>query len=314
MELNFKKALITGGAGFIGSHIVDAYLHDGHDVTVVDNLSSGFEKNVPKGANFIQTDVNSDEMDDVFRYGEFDLVNHHAAQISVRDSVENPIADAENNILATIRILNLSVTHGVKHVIYISSGGALYGEQDYFPADEKHIQKPASPYGITKMTGEHYCRFFSKTYGLKTTRLRYANVYGPLQSPHGEAGVVAIFATKMLLKEAAYINGTGEQTRDYVYISDIVEANRLAIKKDVTGSYNIGTGSETSVNQIFDLVKKYSNSNQDPHHHDAKKGEQLRSVLSSSLFTQATGWKPTVDIEKGVELTVDFFRGDLLHD
>ena len=304
------KILVTGGAGFIGSQVAAAYVKDGHDVTVVDNLSTGFLKNVPGEAIFIKGDVNSTLMDKIFRDSAFDFVNHHAAQVNVRVSVEDPVKDAELNILSTVNLLKLSARHGIKHFIFVSSGGAIYGEQESFPAKETHKQEPVSPYGITKMAGEHYCRFFSCAHGLRTTCLRYANVYGPRQSPIGEAGVVAVFASCMLQGKTAVINGSGDQTRDYIYVGDVVEANRQVILKNVTGSYNIGTGKETSVNQIFDLIKKHTGSNQERVHREAKKGEQPRSVLDASLFMKTTGWEPAVKVENGIGLTVDFFRNE----
>jgi len=302
------KILVTGGAGFIASHVAEVYMNAGHEVVVIDNLSSGFVKNIPPNVRFIEADVRDASLKKIFEEEKFDVVNHHAAQVSVQISVKDPLHDANLNILSTISLLDLSVKHGVKQFIFVSSGGAIYGEQEVFPAPETHKTFPLSPYGISKMSGEHYCRFYHETHDLKTISLRYANVYGPRQSPHGEAGVVAIFSENLLTGKTAYINGDGEQTRDYTYVGDIAKANLLAIDHGLTGTYNIGTGVETTVNQIFDMVKESSGSSQERKHLEAKKGEQMRSVIDASLLENSVCWKPETNVKDGIIKTVAFFK------
>ncbi|MBF0273732.1 MAG: GDP-mannose 4,6-dehydratase [Nitrospinae bacterium] len=302
------KILVTGGAGFIGSHVAEAYVKEGHDVVVIDNLSSGSVENLSPNVRFIEADVRDESLEKVFKEEKFDIVNHHAAQVSVQISVKDPLFDARLNILSTVFLLELSVKYEVKQFIFVSSGGAIYGEQEVFPAPETHKTFPVSPYGISKMSGEHYCRFYHETYGLKTVSLRYANVYGPRQSPHGEAGVVAIFSDNLLSGKTAYINGSGEQTRDYTFVGDIAHANVLAVRHELIGTYNIGTGKETTVNQIFDMVKKSSESPQERKHLEAKKGEQMRSVIDTMLLKNKTNWKPETDIKDGITKTVEFFK------
>jgi len=216
------KILVTGGAGFIASQIADAFINEGHDVYILDNLSTGFEKNINPKAKFINADITSLSIFEIFSKEKFDVVNHHAAQIDVRKSVADPIFDANTNILGTINLLQACTKTGVKKFMFASTGGAVYGEQEYFPADENHPTNPVSPYGITKLTIEKYLYFYKNEYGLNYTILRYANVYGPRQNPFGEAGVVAIFASKLLKNENPVINGEGKQTRDYVFVEDVV--------------------------------------------------------------------------------------------
>jgi len=275
------KILITGGAGFIASHITDAYINAGHTVAIVDNLSTGFERNINPKAKFFKMDIRSEELQSVFAEFHPDVVNHHAAQMDVRKSVANPTFDAEINILGGINLLECCKEYEVKKFIFASTGGAIYGEQDYFPADEQHPQRPLSPYGIAKLTTEKYLFYYKEIFGLNYTALRYANVYGPRQSTMGEAGVVAIFASKMLKGEQPIINGDGMQTRDYTFVEGVVQANLLALNDKVPTEYNIGTGIETNVNELFHTIRKYCNSNAEEKHGEAKAGEQKRSVLST---------------------------------
>ncbi|MCI0527619.1 MAG: NAD-dependent epimerase/dehydratase family protein, partial [Nitrospira sp.] len=310
---NNMKILVTGGAGFIGSHVVDAFLSGGHDVVVVDNFSTGKPQNLNPRAKFYQLDIRSEEVYRVFKDERPDIVDHHAAQIDVRKSVSDPTYDAHVNIIGTINILQAAVKSGVQKVIFASTGGAIYGEQEKFPAPENHPTNPLSPYGIGKLAGEKYLYFYYTTCGLKYVALRYANVYGPRQDPYGEAGVVAIFTQKLLKGEQPVINGDGEQTRDFVFVGDVAQANLLALSTEVVGSYNIGTGYEVSVNQLFDeLVKAVSkirpNIRVAKAYGPAKEGEQRRSVLDASRAKEVLGWTPQVKLEAGLEQTVAFFK------
>ncbi|MDP3024596.1 MAG: NAD-dependent epimerase/dehydratase family protein [candidate division Zixibacteria bacterium] len=302
------KILLTGGAGFIGSNVADKFISLGHKVVIVDNLSTGFKENINPKARFYKVDINSKKIEEIFRDEKPEILCHHAAQIDVRKSVSDPIFDAKVNIEGTLNLLNNCVKYKTKKVIFASTGGALYGEQDYFPADEKHPERPLSPYGIAKLAIEKYLYFFRESYGLDYVSLRYANVYGPRQNPWGEAGVVAIFTQKLLSGEKAVINGDGKQTRDYVYVKDIVDANLLALKYPESDFFNIGTGIETDVNTIFNLLKKKTGSKQKELHGPKKPGEQKRSVLDYSKAKKILGWSPKYDLEKGMEGTVGYFK------
>lgn len=302
------KVLVTGGAGFIGSHIVDAYINLGHQVTVVDNLSTGRKQNVNPRATFYESDIQSKQIEKIFAEQNFDVVNHHAAQMDVRKSVADPMYDANINIIGMLNLLQNSIKFKVNKFIFASTGGAVYGEQDYFPADEEHPTWPVSPYGITKLSGEKYLYFYKEAYGLKHVILRYANVYGPRQNPHGEAGVVAIFSKRLLKGDRAVINGDGKQTRDYVYVGDVVQANVLALDYQNDDIFNIGTGVETNVNELFGLLRTFSGSTQEEAHAAAKPGEQMRSCLSSQKAKQKLGWRPKTDLNQGLKSTVEYFE------
>jgi len=306
------RILVTGGAGFIGSHIVDAYIEAGHEVTIVDNLSTGSLENVNPKAKFFKMDIGDSKLEEIFQLGKFDIVNHHAAQIDVRVSVSNPTFDAKVNILGSLKLYEYSVKYNVKKIIFASSGGTVYGEQKYFPADENHPLQPCSPYGISKLTNEYYLNFYKSVYGVDFVALRYSNVYGPRQNPNGEAGVVAIFTKRMLTGEPAIINGDGTATRDYVYISDVVRANIFALEGNVSGSFNISTGVETDVNTIFRKLKEITGSNLQEVYGPAKPGELQRNCLSYDKFQKLTGWKPEVDLTSGLVKTVNYFKERLL--
>jgi len=303
------KILITGGAGFIGSNIADRYLTLGHEVVILDNLSTGKKENIHPNVKFYEFDICDPKIKFVFEIERPDIVNHHAAQIDVRQSVSDPAYDASVNILGTISLLRHCANYNVKKVVFASTGGAIYGEQEYFPADENHATRPLSPYGITKLTCEKYLYFYQQTYGLNYTVLRYANVYGPRQNPHGEAGVVAIFCKKMLEESQPVINGKGTQTRDYVYVGDVVKASELVLTKGDNKIYNIGTGIETDVNTIFQKIAKCMDHSVKEIHGKGQPGEQMRSVLDYSLIKKELGWMPGVNLENGLEKTVRYFQG-----
>lgn len=302
------KILITGGAGFIGSHIQDAYLQAGHEVAVLDNFSTGNQANLNPGAKLFEADIRSEAVDRIIADFKPDVINHQAAQMDVRRSVSDPIYDCEVNGLGMLRLLEAGRKNGLKRFIFSSSGGAVYGEQESFPADENHPTNPASPYGITKMLGDKYLAFYHQTYGLPFVSLRYANVYGPRQNPHGEAGVVAIFITRMLKGAAPVINGDGLQTRDYVFVEDVVAANVLALKDEATGIFNIGTGKETTVVEIYEAIAKALGQPGEPQYGPAKPGEQRRSVITAAKIEKALGWKVKVKLEEGIAKTVEFFQ------
>jgi UDP-glucose 4-epimerase len=302
------KIAVTGGAGFIASHIADAYLSLGHEVVIIDNLSTGKRENIPANARFIEMDVNDPGIPALFMEEKFDIVNHHAAQMDVRVSVQDPTYDARINILGGINIYESALRSGVKKIIFASSGGTVYGEQEYFPADERHPTKPISPYGIAKLSNEQYLYYYAHVHGLPSVAFRYANIYGPRQNPHGEAGVIAIFAQKLLKGEQPVINGDGLQTRDYVFVGDVVAANILALQPQMIGAYNIGTGIETDVNTLFGHLRDLSQSTCEEQHAPAKQGEQMRSVLSHERIFASFGWTPKMDIVEGLSKTVDSFR------
>ena len=305
------KILVTGGAGFIGSQIADAFIADGHNVCIIDNLSTGNEKNINPKARFFKYDIGNRDVIKIFEKEKFDIVNHHAAQIDVRKSVSDPIFDANVNILGTINLLQCCIKTGVTKFMFASTGGAVYGEQEYFPADENHPTNPVSPYGITKLTIEKYLFFYKNEYGLNYTILRYANVYGPRQNPLGEAGVVSIFTNKLLRNESPIINGNGKQTRDYVFVEDVVKANVLNLSNNSSDIYNIGTGIETNVNELFAKLNYIAGEREKEKHGPAAKGEQLRSVITSEKLYKQFNWKPSVKINEGLKITYDYFKSKI---
>jgi UDP-glucose 4-epimerase len=305
------KTLVTGGAGFIGSHVADHLLAAGLEVVVLDDLSSGRVERVPAAAGFYQLDLLSPWLGPLLQQERPDVIFHHAAQISVRRSVENPAHDAAVNILGTVRLLEEAVRIGVKRVIFASSGGAVYGEADVIPTPEDSPARPVSPYGVSKLSVEHYLHYYFVQHRLPYTALRYANVYGPRQDPHGEAGVVAIFAQRLLRGAPAIINGDGLQTRDYVYVEDVAAANLCALKAERVDRINIGTGVETNVVDLLDAMRRLSQSPSPPEHAPARPGEQRRSCVAIGRAARELGWQPRVRLEEGLQRTLDYFRGRL---
>ncbi len=307
------RILVTGGAGFIASHIQDAYLAAGHQVAVLDNLSSGDRKNIHPQSQFFQVDLNSPDLAKVIADFQPEIINHHAAQINVRRSVEDPQYDCQVNALGLLNLLEAAKKHAVRKVIFASSGGAIYGEQNSFPADESHPTQPSSPYGISKLIGEKYLDFYQQTHSIQSVVFRYANVYGPRQNPHGEAGVISIFLQKMLQNDTLCINGDGQQTRDYVFVSDVVTANMLALKEGVSGTYNIGTGVETTVWDLYRNLCALTAYTKEPQSGPAQAGEQRRSVISAEKIKKAWGWKVQFDLQAGLEKTSSFYSRCLLN-
>jgi len=301
------RILLTGGAGFIGSHVAEHLVARGHEVAIVDDLSAGKRENLPAGATFYEADIRSG-CGWIFEEFEPEFLSHHAAQIDVRRSVREPDFDADVNILGTLRLLQNCVGHGVHRVVFSSSGGAVYGEPEEFPAPEDHSQYPVSPYGVSKLAGERYLDFYSGHYNLPCVALRYANVYGPRQDPHGEGGVVAIFSANLAADEDSTINGDGGQTRDYVYVGDVARANVLALEGDPPpGAYNIGTGVETSVNRLYELASRISGRNLPAKYGPAKPGEQLRSSVDPARASRILNWRPEVTLAVGLEETLRSF-------
>ena len=302
------RIVVTGGAGFIGSNVVDALVARGDEVLVVDDLSSGKEENVPAAARLERRDIRATELRAVFLSFRPEVLCHHAAQIDVRRSVEDPGYDAEVNVVGSLRLLEHCRAAGTRRILFASTGGAIYGEQDVHPATEAHPARPVSPYGCAKLSVEHYLHYYRVEHGFSPVCLRYANVYGPRQNPHGEAGVVAIFANKLLAGEIPTINGAGEQTRDFVFVGDVVRANVLALEKGLVGAFNVGTGVETSVNALYESIRQAAGSPHAALRGPGKPGEQLRSSLDAGALAGATGFRPATALDAGIGLTVDFFR------
>lgn len=306
------KILVTGGAGFIGSQVVDRYLAEGHQVVIVDDLSTGQIKNVNPQARFYNLDICHPELEDIFAQEKPEIVNHHAAQIDVRKSVQDPLFDARVNIMGMVNLLEKSLRHGVTKFIFASSGGAIYGEQPEGtdPPDENTPLHPLSPYGVAKATGELYLYYYQAIHNLSYVALRYGNVYGPRQDPFGEAGVVAIFTKKLLSNGQPLINGDGKQTRDYVYVEDVVEANLHALNPSVCGPFNIGTGIEVSVNELFRRLLAITGKSVPEVHGPPKAGEQRRSVLNCQKAANFLKWRPRVSLTEGLKRTVEYFKSN----
>lgn len=304
------KILVTGGAGFIGSQVSDRYMAGGHQVIVIDNLVTGKIENLNPQAQFYQMDIRDPGIEEVFARERPDVVNHHAAQIDVRKSVMDPLFDAGTNVLGMLNLLENAVKHGVRRFIFASSGGAIYGDQleGAEPASEDAPLRPISPYGVAKATGELYLHYYRMVHGLDSVALRYGNVFGPRQDPLGEAGVVAIFTEKLLCGGQPLINGDGLQTRDYVYVDDVVEANVQALHPKVTGSFNIGTGAEKNVNELLRSLVKITRKSVKEVHGPAKPGEQRCSVLNCSKAHAGLGWGPRISFEEGLRQTVEYFK------
>lgn len=303
-----KRALVTGGAGFIGSHLVDRLVELGHHVVVVDNLSTGRLHNLNTAATFSHMDISTPAIDSLFDKEHPEVIFHHAAQASVIASVQDPVRDAEVNVLGSLRLIDNALKHGTEKFVFASTGGAIYGDPKYLPCDEEHPIAPLSPYGLSKYVVEQYLDLLHQTRGLNYTALRYANVYGPRQDPQGEAGVVAIFTRLMLEGERPKIFGTGEQERDFVYVSDVVEANLVAANAPSGRVYNIGTGVGTSVNGIFQMLKEALKYRWKPDYEPARPGEVFKISLDISRAREELGWTPSVSLEEGLNLTLEHFK------
>jgi len=307
------RILLTGGAGFIGSHVADLYIKEGHEVLIIDNLSSGRVENINKNAEFEEVDIRDyDALLKVFNRFKPDIVNHHAAQISVVYSMQNPNLDIDINIKGTLNLLELSRVFKIKKFIFASTGGALYGEPIYLPSDETHPILPLAPYGIDKEASEHYIRIYANTYKFDFVILRYANVYGPRQDPFGEAGVVAIFTKRMLEGKECFIFGNGEQKRDFVFVQDVAQANLLALnyapKNGILPVFNIGTGRLTSVNTLFGTLCKLTGYEKEPVYKPKREGEVFEISLSYEKAKKHLGWQPTYTLGKGLLETVNWFK------
>ena len=303
------KVVVSGGAGFIGSHVCDVLLAAGHRVLALDNLSSGRRENLAPEVRLVVADIRGREAAELIRTERPDALLHLAAQMDVRRSVADPGFDAENNILGLLNLLEACRRSGVGKVVFSSTGGAIYGEQETFPAPETHPTRPVSPYGVSKAAGELYLGYYRAQFGLRSVSLRYANVYGPRQNPHGEAGVVAIFSERLVRGEPCTIFGTGRQTRDFVYGLDVAQANLLALEREVEGPINIGTGVETEVNTVHaHLAAAAGAAGVAPLYAEAKPGEQLRSSVDPSLAARVLGWTPRVPLVEGLGRTLAWFR------
>lgn len=300
--------LVTGGAGFIGSHIADAYIEAGHHVVVIDDLSTGHKENVNPKATFHKLDIRDPALQNLFESKPFDIVNHQAARGNVRASMEDPMIYADVNVRGGIRLLECCRRFGVKKIIYSSTGGCVYGELQYLPADEKHPIQPRDPYGASKASFELYLPVYKINYGLNYTILRYPNVYGPRQDPLGEAGVVSIFIGQMLRRLQTVVNGDGEQQRDFVFVSDVARANLLAVDRGDGEALNLGWGYGVSVNRIFKRLKEMTDYPLDKIHGPAKLGEVRNCYLKAEKISKVMGWAPQVDLDEGLRRTVDFFR------
>jgi UDP-glucose 4-epimerase len=307
-----KKILVTGGAGFIGSHLVDALIERGHKVVVIDNLSTGKKENINKKAKFYKIDICSPKIGEIFKKEKPEIVFHFAAQINVRKSVENPLFDAKVNILGSLNViqnfLKLRTSNfQLPKIIFASTGGAIYGETKKIPTPENHPANPISPYGIAKLTVENYLRFYKENFGLKFISLRFSNVYGPRQDPKGEAGVVAIFIDKLLKKERPTIFGDGNQTRDFIFVEDAVSACLKAMEyKGEKEIFNIGTGIETSINELYEIISKLLRTKIKPKYAPEKPGDLKRSCLDISLAKRELKWRPKYNLEKGLRETIKF--------
>lgn len=314
MTYSPRHVLVTGGAGFIGSHVAEAYLELGDHVWVLDNLSSGRRSNIPQGAEFVELDIRDDSVVSLFREVHFDIVNHHAAQIDVRTSVGDPAIDASINLEGLLNLTEAAIEVGTSRFVFVSSGGVIYGEPAVIPTSENASKAPLSPYGVSKFSGELYLNYYREVHGLECVALRYSNVYGPRQDPNGEAGVVAIFSRRLLSEEPLLIFGDGEQTRDYVYIGDVVSANLLASEADFESggqlddhAFNVGTGIATSVNELADILELISGVGLSREHKPGRPGELRHSALNSDKL-RSLGWTPATTLEQGLQETYTFIR------
>jgi len=301
------KILITGGAGFIASHVTDAFVADGHEVVIVDNLSTGKRENINPAARFVKMDIRSPELSAFMQQEQFEVIDHHAAHIHVGKSVTDPQFDADVNIMGTLNLMEAARKSGsVKHVIFAATGGAMYGDKQT-PFNESMPPQPLSPYGISKRSVELYLYFFQVQYGITFTSLRYSNVYGPRQNPAGEAGVISIFLDNMKIHKQCLINGDGTQTRDYVFVKDVARANLAALHKRVSGEFNIGTQTEIDVNEIYQMIAAAAQVTEAPIHGDPRPGEQQTSSLSYQKAKEVLGWEPSIPLSDGIAETTEFF-------
>lgn len=302
------KALVTGGAGFIGSHLVDGLLDHGYDVAVVDNLTSGQLRNLNHQATFYHAELNDVRLNQIIQRERPEIVFHLAAQSSVRQSAIDPVADADANVMGTIRLIAAAASEGVEKFIFSSTGGAIYGDPEKIPCDEDTPVNPLTPYGLSKYVGEQYLELFNETYGLDYTILRYANVYGPGQNPDGEAGVIAIFAGMMLSERRPHIFGDGLQERDFIYVSDVIQANLAAINRGHGRTYNIGTGRQVSVVRIYEMLQAITEFDQDPDYRPRRTGEVRNIALDSTRAEKELKWTPEVSLEEGLRRSVEYVR------
>lgn len=300
--------LITGGAGFIGSNVCDEYSKAGHKVFVIDNLSNGNDKYLGHGVTFFKKDIYTDDLEFIFKENNIDVVNHHAAQIDLRYSIKNPLFDARINIEGSLKLLELSVKYKIKKFIFASSGGSIYGEQKEFPATEEHIIAPISPYGITKSTIENYILFYNKFYGLNYVILRYSNAYGERQGSKGEAGVISVFCKSILNNQKPVIFGNGLNTRDFIYVKDIVNANLSALNYSGNDAFNISSCSETNIMSIAEIIKSHLNPKVEIIFGEEINGEQKRSILSNSKARELLEWKPMYTLDEGLKSTCEWFK------
>jgi UDP-glucose 4-epimerase len=305
------KVLLTGGAGFVGSHVCDRLAQDGHELVILDDLSTGRVEQVHPKARFYQMDLESPWLDELFAIERPEAVVHHAAQASVRRSVADPVFDARVNVLGTIGLLQAATRHDVRRFLFASTGGAIYGDASVVPTPEDYPAVPVSPYGASKLAAELMLATFRAMSGLSYAALRYGNVYGPRQDPHGEAGVVAIFSRALLAGGEAVITGDGKQTRDFVYVADVAEANALALNSAAVGAFNVGTGTETTINEIFQELADLTGNRQPERHGPPRPGEQRRSVLDATKIGRELGWRPKTGLREGLERTVAYFRTEV---
>jgi UDP-glucose 4-epimerase len=303
------KILVTGGAGFIGSHVTENLINEGHNVHIIDNLSTGNKKNIPEKAVLHQIDITDFlAVNNFFKEEKPEIIYHLAAQIDVRKSVAEPLNDAQVNILASLNLIRLAHEFNIKKFIFSSTGGAIYGDTDQRPTKENQPEQPLSPYGIGKLSIDKYLHYYHTVHGLPYVSLRYGNVFGPRQNPHGEAGVVAIFIQKMKDNQPPVINGDGNQTRDYIFVEDVSRANLMALRNfDTTGIFNVGTGKEISVNEIFDSINECFEKRFQRKYGPGKAGEQLTSCLDYTKIHQAFGWEPSVNFKEGIKKTYEWF-------
>lgn len=299
------KCLVTGGAGFIGSHVVDALTKAGHEVIIIDNLFTGNFTNIHSGC-FVKRDITS-SIEEVFAKYKFDCVFHLAAQINLRHSIKDPLNDANINIIGSLNVLNNCVKYGIKRIIFSSTGGAIYSPEASLPCTETSEAKPESPYGLAKQTVENYLEFYRKSFGLSYTILRYSNVYGPRQNAKGEAGVISIFIDNALQNKNLHIFGNGNQTRDFIYVDDVVQANMVAMNSQLDGIYNVSTNTQTSVNEIADKIMVLTDTRGTVEYDTPIAGELLHTQLSSDKL-QTHGWKPTWNLDDGMKSTINFFK------